>query len=318
MAELSLGCATAPAQIIAMKRLFVATCLLLSASAWAEDATVDEAEMQAQFDAYAEQVQQQLNFQQGRVAIVGAQATTQLGDAYRYLNAADGRKVLEELWGNPPDSDVLGMIVPADVSLVSDEAWAVVLSYQDDGHVEDEDAAGIDYSELLADMQEQTADANSARQEAGYGTVDLLGWAEPPHYDAQDKKLYWAKELAFNGAAEHTLNYDVRVLGREGVLVMSAVASMHSLPVIRPAMQDLLARTEFDEGARYADFNPDSDRVAAYGVAALIAGGIASKTGLLAKIGILLLSLKKFAVLIVVAIAGLLSRVFKRKSGAEG
>ena len=45
---------------------------------------------------------------------------------------------------------------------------------------------------------------------------------------------------------------------------------------------------EFDEGQRYADFNDETDKTAAYGLAALVGGGIAAKAGLLAKLGLLL------------------------------
>ena len=86
--------------------------------------------------------------------------------------------------------------------------------------MDDSDAAEIDYDDMLKDMQAGTADNNEARKQAGYDAVQLIGWAEKPHYDTATKKLYWAKELSFEGSAAHgtSFNYDVRVLGREGVL----------------------------------------------------------------------------------------------------
>jgi uncharacterized membrane-anchored protein len=65
-------------------------------------------------------------------------------------------------------------------------------------------------------MQEQAAATNDERRRQGYATVRLIGWAAPPHYSRQSHKLYWAKELAFSDESEHTLNYNVRVLGRRG------------------------------------------------------------------------------------------------------
>ena len=59
----------------------------------------------------------------------------------------------------------------------------------------------------------------------------------------------------------------------------------------------------FDPGARYADFNGSTDKIAAYGIAALVGGGLAAKTGLLAKIGVLLLGLKKLLIPIGLALA---------------
>jgi uncharacterized membrane-anchored protein len=75
-------------------------------------------------------------------------------------------------------------------------------------------------------MSEAQAEGNEERKKRGWSELNLYGWAEKPHYDADAKKLYWAKELEFEGAPSNTLNYDVRVLGREGVLSMNAVASL--------------------------------------------------------------------------------------------
>ena len=83
---------------------------------------------------------------------------------------------------------------------MSESGWAVILTYVDDGHVDDSDATEIDYDDMLKDMKEGTEDNNDARKEAGYAAVHLIGWAEPPRYDAATKKLYWAKELNFEGS----------------------------------------------------------------------------------------------------------------------
>jgi len=104
------------------------------------------------------------------------------------------------------------------------------INFPDDGYVSDEDASKIDYKEMLADMQKETREENAQRKEAGYETVDLIGWAVPPRYDAASKKLYWARELAFQGNDGHTLNYDIRVLGRHGYLSLNAIAGMDELP----------------------------------------------------------------------------------------
>ena len=167
-------------------------------------------------------------------------------------------------------------------------------------------------------MQEDTAAANGEREKAGYGRVDLVGWASPPRYDAEQKKLHWAKELAFNGAAQHTVNYDIRALGRGGYLSLNAIGGMGDLANIQQGMGRVLNMVEFDAGHRYADFNGDTDKVAGYGLAALVGGVAASKMGLFAKLGMLLLSLKKFAVFLLVGAAALLKRVFggKKSDGA--
>src|SRR5262249_23061071 len=150
------------------------------------------------------------------------------------LGAEGSRRLLTQGWNNPPGSadSVVGMLIPAKVSPLDPEGWGIVITYDDGGFVNDKDAASIDFAKMLKDMQEATTAANAERKKAGFGSMSLVGWAEPPSYNPATHKLYWAKELAFEDGSEHTLNYNIRVLGRRGVLVLNAVASMHQLPTI--------------------------------------------------------------------------------------
>ena len=277
-----------------------------STPTYAQDAEPSEADVHAATAEFA----RSLHYRDGEINVPAAQARFRLGPESHYLDAADARRVLEELGGNPPDDTVLGMILPSAVPLENADSWAVVVTYSDEGYVSDEDAASTDYDELLSEMQAATEDENRARKDAGYETVQLVGWAVPPRYDGASKKLFWAKELAFEGAPGHTLNYDVRVLGRHGYLSLNAVSGMDQVAAVQTGMQQLLPMTEFDTGARYADFDESTDRMAGYGVAALIGGGLAAKTGLLAKIGALLLAFKKFLIIGVLAVAGFIGKLF--------
>lgn len=296
--------------------LLSALLLTTAVAAQAQPAEQPETDPAAAAQAFVDS----LKFQDGTVKLPEAKATLNLPPSFRFLGAADAERVLSELWGNPPNSDAIGMLVPSAVSLAdSDASWAIVLQYDNDGYVSDEDAKEIDYNAMLKDMQEEALASNDERKKAGYGAVELVGWAESPRYDATAHKLHWAKEIAFEGSDQHTLNYDVRVLGRNGVLVMRAVAGIGQLAAIKPGMGEAIASVDFDTGARYADFNPNSDRVAEYGLAALIAGGVAAKTGLLTKIVALLIAAKKLVIGAVVLIGAGISKLFgKKKDGAAG
>lgn len=260
---------------------------------------------EAQFESPA------LEYKTGDIVLPNKVATLHLGDEYRYLDPANAEKVLVA-WGNPPGAETQGAIVPNDVDPFTQQGWAVFLTYVDDGHIDDSEAAEIDYADLLKDMQAGTEDSNAARKEAGYPEIHLVGWAEQPHYDANAKKLYWAQHLRGSGG-QNSLNYDVRVLGREGVLSMNAVAGMDQLESVRQDMRPLIGIAEFNEGYRYAEFNPKTDRMAEYGLGALIAGGVAAKLGLFAKLGAFLLAFKKFIFIGVIALGGLIAKLFGRK-----
>lgn len=255
-----------------------------------------------------------LHYREGDFSIDSAHATVHVRKGFHYLDAADGQKVLEDLWGNPPDDSVLGLLVPDDIELLGEHSWVVVLTYADDGHVGDEDATSIDYDKMLKEMQADTLAANTEREKSGYQKVQLIGWAAPPRYDASSRKLHWAKELAFGDSAEHTLNYDIRVLGRAGYLSMNAVASVSDLELVQSGMDQVMAMTEFNEGERYADFNSSTDKVAGYGLAALVGGAIAAKTGLFAKLLVMLLAAKKLIILGLIALAAGLKRFLGRKA----
>lgn len=257
------------------------------------------------------------NFQKGTVVLPGEKARLEVPETFGYLDPAQAETFLTKVWGNPPGAgkDTLGMLLPTQLDPDSAEGWGVVITYLDDGHVSDEDANEIDYDALLKEMQDDTVQESQEREKAGYGKVALVGWAAKPHYDAQEKKLYWAQELDFGGE-HHTLNYKIRALGKEGVLVLNAVAGMGQLAQVEQDMKQVLAFTHFQEGHRYADFDPKTGRVAAYGIGALVAGKLAAKAGFFK---VLLAFGAKFAKLLVfglIALGGLLSRFFKRGGSA--
>lgn len=293
-------------------RLLLAALSLCAVQAFADPADAD-ADAQQKKD---EQLLASFKPQHGTVQLPNGIATLQLDQDFYYLSPGDSERLLTQGWGNPPDTGnkILGMIVPQATSPLSAGGWGVVITYDDDGHVSDSDASTIDYGKLLKQMQDGDAQENEERKKAGYPGLHLLGWAEPPHYDAQAHKLYWARELKADGIEDNTLNYSIRVLGRKGVLELNAVAAMRDLAMIKEQMPKVLAQTNFTDGNRYTDFNAGTDKVAAYGVAALIAGGIAAKAGLFAKLGVMLLALKKFIVLGLVAIAGFFRKLFGGKA----
>ena len=284
-------------------------CAVFAAPVFAQDSQESEAAAPEGAPAEARALPE-LKFSTGDIVLPNKVATLHLGEKYHYLAPAETNQLLQ-MWGNPPDEETQGAILPADVSPFSERGWAVFLSYVDEGHVDDSDANEIDYDDLLKDMKEGTEDSNAARKEAGYPEMHLLKWAEPPRYDAAGKRLYWAKEISSDDG--HWLNYDVRVLGREGVLSMEAVASMDMLQQVRTDMRPLLEVAEFNEGYRYAEFNAKTDRMAEYGLGALIAGGVAAKLGLFGKVAAFLAAKIKFILIGLAAIGGFVAKLFGKK-----
>ncbi len=268
-----------------------------------EDGTApSDAEIEASYEAFVAESLAKIAPDRGAVSLKGAPVTLVVGEGYDFYDAGESRVILEDLWGNPPDETVLGMIFGGGES-PNEADWGAAFTYEETGYVSDADAASTDYDALLSQMQAATRESNAARTAEGYGTVDLVGWAVSPVYDASNHRLIWAKDLLFStSGGDHTLNYDMRLLGREGVLSVNFIGGIEHLEAIRTAGPDVLAMAAFDAGQTYADYR-SGDKLAGYGVAGLIAGGagvaVLKKTGLLA---ILLIFLKKAWVLIPIAV----------------
>lgn len=302
--SLAVGVAAAALLSVGLPTLSVAT------------AQSNEQAAQAEYDARMKALAGQIHPQSGLVNVPEAKAHLNLGDQYYFLPADEARRVLVEAWGNPPDGmdTVLGMVFPKGKSF-NDATWGAVVEYEDTGHVSDKDASSQDYGSVLADMQKASEESNEARKEQGYPASHLVGWAQAPTYDPKTKTLIWARHLQFDGAEAGTLNYDVRTLGRTGVLSLNMVDTMPNLPAVRTAAAQLGSTVQFDQGARYADYNASTDKLADFGLAGLVAGGagllVAKKAGIL---GLILVLLKK-GIAVVIALAAGVGAWLKRKLG---
>ena len=218
-------------------------------------------------------------YREGRQELPGGMAHLRLPDGYRYLGPDDARKVVVDLWGNPPGAasdSLLGVIIPDGEHLASPSSWVIVLSYVKEGHVSDSDAGQIDFDGLMSRLQAAGAESNKARKASGFDTMDLAGWAVTPRYDADARALFWAKRFTVTHQPEDTLNYDVRVLGRHGVLSLNAIAGMNRVADIEAASPAIVSMVRFNDGNRYGDFDPTTDREAGLTLTGLLLGGAPS------------------------------------------
>jgi len=257
----------------------------------------------------AEQSEEQteLKFQKGSIELLDGKLQLDLPEKFKFLDAKQSQFVLEKLWGNPPDDTIEGMIFLSDESPLGENTYAVTIEYSEEGYVKDDDAESIDYNELLKEMQEDAEEANEYRKEEGYPQVTLVGWASEPYYDSETKKLHWAKNLKFDGTETNVLNYNLRILGRKGVLVLNIISEMSTLERVKKDIPDILASADFTEGNRYEDFDSSIDKIAAFGLTGLIAGKVLAKAGFLAKFW-------KLIAFAFVGAAGFIKKLFGSKS----
>lgn len=259
------------------------------------------------------EIEKSLNYQYGEISLGEGMAKLKVPKGFKYLDATQAEYVLTELWGNPASGTSLGMLVPENKGVLNDDTWVFDIEFEEMGYVKDDDAAEIDYTELLATMKKDMAEGNKERVANGYEEIELIGWAAKPFYDNEKKTLHWAKELNFGGAETNTLNYNVRLLGRKGVLMLNAIAGMNSLPEVRQNIPLVLNSVSFEQGHSYFDFDPDVDDVAAWTIGSLVAGKLLTKVGFFA----LLLKFWKIIAVALVSGGGALFRFLKGRKKEE-
>ena len=108
--------------------------------------------------------------------------------------------------------------------------------------------------------------------------------ADCPAYDAATHRLTWSMRVkdANEGEEDAAINFNTRALGRDGYFSLNLVTDQNRIAQDSQVSAQLLSGLEYVDGKRYADFNAGTDRVAEYGLAALIGVAVAKKLGLLA------------------------------------
>ncbi len=224
------------------------------------------------------------SYQRGTVQLKNGIATLKIPEGYKYLDTKQSKRVLENLWGNPPGTTI-GMLFREDENPVGvNLTYAIEIEYENDGYISDDDAKDINYEELLKDIQDDISKSNPERKKQGYPTMELVDWAAPPFYDETTKKLYWAKEMKFEGEEVNTLNYNIRILGKEGYIILNAIGDMSVFEAFNKNKDEIIASVTFNKGNKYSDFNSKTDKIAAYGIGGLIAGKVLAKAGFFAVI----------------------------------
>ncbi|MCQ2211132.1 MAG: DUF2167 domain-containing protein [Paludibacteraceae bacterium] len=260
-----------------------------------------------------------INGAKGDVHLPEGNATIHVPQGMMFLDSAQAHHLLEDYWGNQKDEDILGIIVADSCRIFNEIGIAYIVYFDNCGFIKDDDASEIDYNDLLKDIQESANEANEERKELGLSTYEIVGWADAPHYDNVKKVLHWAKQLRFtseDNEPHDVLNYDIRILGKDGYCILQAVADMEDLSNVKSMSEALVNSVEFDNGYAYKDFDPKKDKIAEWTIGGLIAGNILAKAGVFTKLGLLLAKGWKLIVIAIVAIAAFFKKLFKKEDKA--
>lgn len=187
-------------------------------------------------------------------------ATITVPAGYLFADGA-GAKKWAEIVGNPISGKEIGLIAP------KDRRFLVLFQFDDVGRVSDDDKAQLDddADALLAAIQESAA--------AAPPPMRIVGWEQAPRYDTKTNKLEWGVTAETGDtAAKRVVNFQTRLLGRRGVVSATLIFEGETkLADVMPAFRSLLEGFAWKAGEAYGDRRP-GDRIATYGLRALVAG----------------------------------------------
>ncbi|KAB2966473.1 DUF2167 domain-containing protein [Zoogloea sp.] len=240
---------------------------------------------------------------------LGDQGQLKLPDGYGFIPRAEAQAMMEAQ-GNQVGQGFHGLVVGDKLD------GFVSVRFEGAGYVKDEDAKDWNADELLQNLKDGTEATNERRRQLGVPEVMVVGWVEAPKYDAATHRLVWsaaARNKSSQDGGDDGVNYNTYVLGREGYFSMNLVTSLASIDKEKPVARELLAALDFNDGKRYADFNQSTDKVAEYGLAALVGGIAAKKLGLLATLGVFLAKFWKLGALALVGLGAGARKLFGKK-----
>ncbi|GLQ99447.1 DUF2167 domain-containing protein [Dyella mobilis] len=284
-----------------MKKFFLVLVALLLACA-AQTLFAQEQPQQGQRNPLAS-----LPWEMGPATVkLGNQASLNVPDGYAFLGPA-GSRSLNEILHNPPANVDVYTLAPKSL------AWIAFFSYEDIGYVKDDEK--LDPDAILQSYREGTEKGNEERRARGWSELNVLGWKAKPEYDTQIKSLAWSILLQDQKTQTDVVNYNTRLLGRHGVMDVVMVTEPSRLATSIDDFKSTLPGFQYAQGESYAEYRA-GDRVAEYGLAALITGGalaVAAKKGLFTVIGGFLVAAWKFVVAGIVALGAWFKNLVKKK-----
>jgi len=208
--------------------------------------------------------------------------------------------------------------IAGETSIITDK-WQAYFNFYETGYIKDEDDINAD--EIFKSKKESERLANQERIKKGWETQTLVGWHTKPFYNSEEKRLEWAVIIKDSNNFE-TINFETRVLGRKGYTSALLASTDKDLDLAIQQFNRLLDTFKYVEGEKYSEFT-QGDRIAEFGLAALITGGaaaLATKKGFWAMIGGFFAAIWKLIIpifiLIIAKIGSILNwikNIFKRK-----
>lgn len=239
------------------------------------------------------------------------QAVLKLPAGYGYIPNPQAARLMRAL-GNSVDDSFLGLVVHQD----SQHTWMMTVDYQKSGYIKDDDAKHWKVDELLQNLKDGTEEENKQRASMGIPEMEITGWMQEPKYTEASHQLIWSIKAHDKGTPAddiNNINYNTYVLGREGYISMDLITDPAGVQQDSVAARTLLDDLSFNSGKRYQDFDSSTDKVAEYGLAALIGGVALKKLGLFALAAAFFIKIWKLIAIAAFGAAAGFKKYFKKK-----
>ena len=230
---------------------------------------------------------------------------------FRFLEAKAAQDFLKAT-GNRPNGQETGLLMHAR------DAWWVILEFEEIGYVKDDEKKDLDADKLLESYRRGTEAMNEDRQERGSPPIRIVGWHVAPNFNDLTKNLEWSVEAESGG--EKFVNYNVRLLGRKGVTKVTLIEDRAHVDATLPQFRDILKTHQYGSGESYAEFR-QGDRIAQYGLGALVLGGAAAAAAKFGLFGPVILFAKKAWKLVAAGVVGVvmwIKNLFSGRNKNEG
>jgi uncharacterized membrane-anchored protein len=245
------------------------------------------------------------------------QAALKLPAGHFFVPQAEGARVLRALGNVVHDASFVGLVVGTGPN----DGWIVVIRYIKEGYIKDDDAKNWNADELLKNLKDGAEESNKDRVARGFPEMQVIGWLQPPSYDAGTHRLVWSALAKDKGEPDNvakSINYNTYALGRDGYFSLNLLSNSERIAGDKSVAHELLGDLAYSAGKRYEDFSATTDRIAEYGLMALVGGVAAKKLGLFAIVAAFVL---KFAKVILIGLgvfgAGVFN-FFRRKPRSDG
>ena len=200
----------------------------------------------------------QLNWLTGPTTVpITDYAEMALPEGYVALSSVDTAALMKTM--QTPSSGEEYYVGPAD------QSWYAVFSYQETGHVQDDER--VDPDLLIAFIRGHETTDNIERRRRGQSDLRIRGWRYSPSYDSTNKRLAWAVEGESDDAV--VVTYSTRILGRIGVMSATMVVDSSQVDAAARQFQNLLEGFYFLPGHAYAEYRA-GDKLATKKLSALI------------------------------------------------